>query len=350
MNYDSSVAIINGVKAQAFIKMTQAQLNYVSCPGISAMPPSWASAERRSQTEQVPEGMHRMAYWQWNATGDPAHPRVIVCAHGLSRQGRDFDVLARELSQHARVICPDVVGRGESDWLADSAGYQVPMYAADMLAMLAQVNAQAPIQTLDWVGTSMGGLIGMVLAGQPGLPLPQPISRLVLNDVGPTIQWAALQRIGQYLGKNLQFANLEQAAASMRLISEGFGPHTDEEWMQLSIAMVKPHPQSGVVLHYDPRIAEPMASMTQEAAQAGEAMLWQLYDQIKAQVLLLRGAQSDLISPQTAERMHTSGPRAQCVELEGIGHAPTLMAHAQVQLVSDFLAGKANLPTYLALE
>ncbi|WP_236748621.1 alpha/beta fold hydrolase [Acidovorax carolinensis] len=163
-----------------------------------------------------------MAYWEWNGTGNPAHPHVVVCVHGLTRQGRDFDTLARALSRHARVICPDVVGRGQSDWLADPAGYQIPQYVADMLALLGQLQQQAPVQTLDWVGTSMGGLIGMALCGQPGLgvpdepsasaetsvtavgslwPLAVPVRRLVLNDVGPAIEWLALQRIGQYLGR-----------------------------------------------------------------------------------------------------------------------------------------------------
>ena len=314
------------------------------------MAPSWASAQRRQEISSQPQGMHRMAYWEWNHTGNPRHPHVIVCVHGLSRQGRDFDVLARELSRFARVICPDVVGRGQSDWLADPMGYQVPMYAADMLALLAQVHAQAPIETLDWVGTSMGGLIGMGIVGQPQLPLPVPVRKLVLNDVGPVIEWQSLERIGSYLGKSLHFPNFESAAAAMRLISEGFGPHSDEQWAELSRAMVEPDPQGGVVLHYDPRIAAPMAQMTREAAQAGEALLWQLYDQIQAQVLLVRGADSDLLSSSTAKAMAERGPRAHCTELEGVGHAPTLVAPGQVALIREFLQGDKGLPTSISLE
>ena len=313
------------------------------------MAPSWASAQRRQEISSQPQGMHRMAYWEWNHTGNPRHPHVIVCVHGLSRQGRDFDVLARELSRFARVICPDVVGRGQSDWLADPMGYQVPMYAADMLALLAQVHAQAPIETLDWVGTSMGGLIGMGIVGQPQLPLPVPVRKLVLNDVGPVIEWQSLERIGSYLGKSLHFPNFESAAAAMRLISEGFGPHSDEQWKQLSQAMIKPQPEGGVVLHYDPRIAVPMAGMTREMAQAGEAMLWQLYDQIQAQVLLIRGADSDLLSEATAQAMAQRGPRAHCTELEGVGHAPTLVAPGQVALIREFLQGDSDLPARLTL-
>jgi pimeloyl-ACP methyl ester carboxylesterase len=278
-----------------------------------------------------------MAYWEWNATGNPSHPHVVVCVHGLSRQGRDFDTLARSLSAHARVICPDVVGRGHSDWLADPMGYQLPVYAADMLALLAQVHTQGAISTLDWVGTSMGGLIGMAVAGQPGLPLPAPIRRLVLNDVGPVIQWQALQRIGQYLGYPARFDSLQQAADAMWAISSSFGPHTPEQWLALSKPMVRSLPDGGLTLHYDPAIAAPFRALTPEAATAGEAALWQLYDQIQAQTLLLRGAQSDLLSPETALAMQGRGPKARCVELQGVGHAPTLVAADQVAVVQDFL-------------
>jgi pimeloyl-ACP methyl ester carboxylesterase len=286
-----------------------------------------------------------MAYWEWNATGNPAHPHVIVCVHGLSRQGRDFDVLARELSQHARVVCPDVVGRGQSDWLADPMGYQIPQYGADMVALLAQLHQQAPIATLDWVGTSMGGLIGMGIAGQPELPLPAPVRRLVLNDVGPVIQWQALQRIGQYLGFLAKFESLQQAADAMWAISTSFGPHTPAQWLELSRAMVRNLPEGGVTLHYDPAIAVPFRSVTQEAAAAGEAFLWQLYDQITARTLLLRGAQSDLLSHGTAQAMGQRGPRAQLVEFAGVGHAPTLVAADQVAVVRDFLLANGGTAT-----
>jgi len=280
-----------------------------------------------------------MAYWQW---GNPAAGHVIVCAHGLSRQGRDFDVLARALCEQAdqagqpvRVVCPDVVGRGRSDWLKDPMAYQIPNYAADMLALLAQLKPT----TLDWVGTSMGGLIGMVICGQPGLPLAVPVRRLVLNDVGPSIQWDAIQRIGLYLGNASRFASLEQAAQAMWVISTSFGPHTPEQWLALSRYMVKPveDAQGGVTLHYDPAIALPFRAVTQESAAQGEALLWQLYDGIKAQTLLTRGAQSDLLSPQTALAMTQRGPLARLVEFEGVGHAPTFIAADQVQAVTRFL-------------
>ena len=187
--------------------MTVPTLNYVSCP--------------------EPAGSHRMAYWLW---GEPDAPHVVVCVHGLSRQGRDFDVLAAALLERSpvplRVVCPDVVGRGRSDWLADPMGYGFPTYAGDMLQMLGQLHAAAPVATLDWVGTSMGGLIGMGLAGTPGLPLPARVRRLVLNDVGPVIAWSALQRIGTYLGNTGRFQTVQQAADAMWEISRTFGPHT----------------------------------------------------------------------------------------------------------------------------
>lgn len=309
--------------------MTEPTLNHVHCPGVSAAAAAGAPT--------TPGEGHRMAYWEWNGTGDAAHPHVVLCVHGLSRQGRDFDVLARRLSRHARVICPDVAGRGHSDWLADPAGYQVPVYAGDMLALLAQVHARAPIGTLDWVGTSMGGLIGMAVCGQPGLPLPVPVRRLVLNDVGPVIEWQALQRIGSYLGRPVRFDSEQQAAEALWAISRSFGPHTPAQWLALSRAMLRPHAQGGFTLHYDPAIALPFRAVTEEAARAGEALLWQLYDQITAQVLLLRGAESDLLSPATAAAMARRGPQARCIEFAGVGHAPTLMADDQVQAVARFL-------------
>jgi pimeloyl-ACP methyl ester carboxylesterase len=266
---------------------------------------------------------------------------VVVCAHGLTRQGRDFDVLAQALLARAggalRVVCPDVVGRGRSDWLADPMGYQLPTYVTDMLQMLGQLHGQAPIRTLDWVGTSMGGLIGMAVCGTPNLPLPAPVRRLVLNDVGPVIQWEALQRIGTYIGKTGRFDSVQQAADAMWAISRSFGPHTPEQWLALSQAMVKPLPEGGVTLHYDPALAVPFRALTQESAQQGQAALWQLYDNIRARTLLTRGVESDLLSHATAQEMARRGPKAQLIEFPGVGHAPTFVADNQVEAVASFL-------------
>ncbi len=281
---------------------------------------------------------HRMAYWEWGPA-DAGH--IVVCVHGLSRQGRDFDGLAQALVERSggavRVICPDVVGRGKSDWLADPMGYQVPTYAADVFALLAHLKPTT--QTLDWVGTSMGGLIGLAVCGQTQFPLPVPLRRLVLNDVGPAIQWDSIVRIGQYLGRAVQFESLQQAADAMWAVSTTFGPHTPAQWLELSRYMVKPVPgtANAVTLHYDPSIAVPFGTMTRESAAQGEAVLWQLYDAIAAQTLLLRGAQSDLLSVETARLMTARGPKARLVEFAGVGHAPTLIAFDQVDTVTQFL-------------
>jgi pimeloyl-ACP methyl ester carboxylesterase len=284
-----------------------------------------------------------MAYWQW---GDASAGHVIVCAHGLSRQGRDFDVLAQGLLarsvQPLRIVCPDVVGRGRSDWLKDPMGYGLPTYAADMLALLAQLNAQAPLRTLDWLGTSMGGLIGMAVCGTPNLPLPVPVRRLVLNDVGPIIEWQAVQRIGTYLGKAGRFDTIEEAATAMWAISTSFGPHTPEQWLALSRPMVKPLPEGGFTLHYDPAIAVPVRALTQEAAAQGQAALWQLYDHITARTLITRGANSDLLSRETALAMAQRGPKAQLIEFEGVGHAPTFVTDNQIEAVASFLLAQED--------
>lgn len=300
--------------------MLEPSLNYVTCPDAN--------------------GGHRMAYWQWGAANS-AH--VVVCAHGLTRQGRDFDALARALcaaaSGEMRVVCPDVAGRGKSDWLKDPMGYQVPTYAADMLTLLALLQPK----TLDWVGTSMGGLIGLVISGQPDLPLPVPVRKLVLNDVGPVIEWQAIQRIGQYLGNTGRFASEQQAADAMWAVSRSFGPHTPEQWLALSKPMLKPwvDPSTGVpdgfTLNYDPALARPFAAMTQDAAQQGEALLWALYDNTKAQTLITRGAESDLLSAATALAMTQRGPHARLVEFAGVGHAPTFVPADQTQTIVGFL-------------
>jgi len=270
-------------------------------------------------------GLHRMAYWEW---GDAANPHAVVCAHGLSRQGRDFDTLARDLAPQRRVVCPDVVGRGRSDWLADPMGYALPAYVADMVTLLARLDAAS----VDWVGTSMGGLIGLGLAAQKGSPL----RRLVLNDVGPAIQPGALQRIGSYLGQPAHWASVEEAADALWAISQGFGPHRRDEWLALT------RPQlvadgDGFRPHYDPAIAVPFRAITPQLAAAGEAALWAAYDSLRLPTLLIRGADSDLLTRATAQAMTERGPRARLVEFAGVGHAPTLVAADQRQAVIAFL-------------
>jgi pimeloyl-ACP methyl ester carboxylesterase len=280
-----------------------------------------------------------MAYWQWGQA-DASH--VVLCVHGLTRQGRDFDVLAQALCQRAtnlgqslRVVCPDVVGRGQSAWLQNPALYQLPTYAADMFSLLAQLQ---PV-TLDWVGTSMGGLIGLAVAGLAQAPAFAQVRRLVLNDVGPAIEAAALARIGDYLGKFGSYASEQDAADALGQVSASFGPHTPAQWLALTRPMLKPTADGTgrFTLHYDPALAEPFKAMTPEAAAQGEALLWQAYDQITAPTLLLRGAHSDLLSAATAQAMTQRGPQARLVTFAGVGHAPTLVADDQVQTLLSFL-------------
>ncbi|ODV26896.1 MAG: alpha/beta hydrolase [Variovorax sp. SCN 67-20] len=278
-----------------FVFMTEPTLHHVACDDA--------------------QGGHRMAYWQW---GDARSANVVICVHGLTRQGRDFDLLAQAIVARAggnvRVVCPDVVGRGRSDWLRDPAFYQVPVYAADMVALVAQLHREQPIDTLDYIGTSMGGLIGFVLAGHKELPLARPIRRFVLNDVGPTIEPAAVQRIGAYVGKSGRYESVQAAADAMWALSDG-----------------------GWLLHYDPAIGVALRAITPEAAAQGGAIMWSLYDAIEARTLITRGAVSDLLSRETAQAMTQRGPHAALVEFEGIGHAPTFVDPAQIAVVTNFL-------------
>ncbi|MFD4838409.1 alpha/beta fold hydrolase [Achromobacter sp. NPDC058515] len=292
-----------------------------------------------------PAGLHRMAYWEW---GDPANERVLLCVHGLTRSGRDFDALARRLADRYRVVCPDVVGRGRSDWLVNPAYYTVPQYLSDMVTLIARVRPAR----LSWVGTSMGGLIGMALSGaavfakamlamRPHagmLPPAQGIrfDKLVLNDVGPRLENGALSRIGQYVGEPGEFASFEQAVATMRVNSETFGPHTDMQWAELAKYL---YPEQGGkwVKHYDLAIAQALASQTPEELAAGEQILWRSYDAVDCPVLIVRGERSDLLTRSTVDEMLKRNPRAQAHEVAGVGHAPTLIADEQVDPVANFL-------------
>lgn len=304
--------------------MNEAQLQFIDCAHEGRAP-----------------GTHRMAYWSW---GVPHHAHVVVCVHGISRQGRDFDVLARKLigedGKRCRVVSVDVAGRGLSEWLSDPALYQVPQYAADLVTLLIALKGQGA-QTLDWVGTSMGGLIGIAVAAQaalnPELARFKP-RKLVLNDVGPVVQWSALQRISAYLGADPRFDTEQAAIDHLWTLSNSFGPHTPEQWLALSKPMIRAD-GAQFKLHYDPAIAAPVRATTPELAEQGQALLWQLYDAIQSETLLIRGEQSDLITLETAQRMQSRGPKAQLVQVQGVGHAPTLVQPDQTKLVEDFLFG-----------
>lgn len=278
-----------------------------------------------------PAGPHRMAWTEWGAADNP---RVLICVHGLTRVGRDFDRLARALADRYRVVCPDVVGRGASDWLRDARHYTLPQYAADMETLIAHLGAER----VHWVGTSMGGLIGLLLAGRP----LSPIARLVLNDVGPTLDAAALARIGDYVGRPRRFAGVEEATDYIAAVSAPFGLRSRDEWREITATVIRPVQDAqgaGWELHYDPRIGDALRATTPLEAAAGEALLWACYERIACPTLLIRGAESDLLTRATAQRMVASGPRPRLVEFAGVGHAPMLMHAEQIAAVREFLLG-----------
>ncbi len=281
-----------------------------------------SAARQRFVQCASPRGLHRMAYLEW---GEARNPKALVCVHGLTRCARDFDALARELSAHYRVVCPDVAGRGDSDWLPDPMLYALPQYVADLVTLIARLD----VDSVHWVGTSMGGLIGMALAAQAGTP----VNKLVLNDAGPVIARTSLERIGTYLGKAPVFHSLEAAEQYVRTVSAPFGPHSDAEWRFLTEVVLRRNPDGSYRLHYDPRIAEPYRAQMPDQ----DLELWPLYEAVACPTLVLRGARSDLLARATCEQMVARGPKAKVVEIAGVGHAPTLMHEDQIAIVRDFL-------------
>ncbi len=267
-----------------------------------------------------PHGFHRVHYTQW---GDPANDNVLICVHGLTRQGRDFDALAAALENTYRVICPDVVGRGRSDWFGHKADYSYPQYLADMTALLARSGADR----VDWVGTSMGGLIGMFLAAQPGTP----IRKLVMNDIGPFIPKAGLQRIADYVGRPVRFAGLDEMERYLRLVAAPFGALTDAQWRHLTVHSARRLDSGEYIFAYDPGIAEPFKDKLEDVD------LWPVWDAVRCPVLALRGAESDVLARADAEAMQSRGPQATLVEFAGIGHAPMLLNEQQIKVVRDWL-------------
>ena len=263
-----------------------------------------------------------MSYLEW---GDPKNQKVLVCVHGLGRCARDFDNLAAALSDKYRVVCPDVAGRGDSEWLRDPMLYQLPQYVGDMVTLIARLN----VESVHWIGTSMGALIGMGLAAQPG----NPVQKLVVNDAGPVISKVSLERIAAYFGMAPTFPNIEAAEKYVRVVSAPFGPHTDAEWRFLTEVVVRKNDDGSLRLHYDPKIAEPFRATMPEK----DLELWPLWDAIRCPTLVLRGALSDLLTRDTCDKMAGRGPKAKVVEIPGVGHAPTLMHEDQIKIVRDFL-------------
>lgn len=280
------------------------------------------SARQRHVRCASPRGLHRMSYLEW---GDPKNDRVLVCVHGLGRCARDFDRLAGALSASYRVVCPDVAGRGDSDWLPDPMLYQLPQYLGDMVTLIARLD----VERVDWLGTSMGGLIGMLLAAQANTP----VHKLVINDAGPVVTRVSLQRIAAYFGMAPVFPSLEAADQYVRTVSATFGPHSDAEWRFLTEVAVRRNDDGSYRLHYDPKIAEPFRASLPEK----DLELWPLWDAVRCPTLVLRGAQSDLLTRETCEQMKLRGPKAEIVEIPGVGHAPTLMHEDQISIVRQFL-------------
>lgn len=268
-----------------------------------------------------PSGLHRMAYTEW---GDPANPQVLVCVHGLSRNGRDFDDLARAMADSHRVVCPDIVGRGRSDWLRDPSGYGVPQYVTDMMVLIARLD----VETVQWLGTSMGGLIGMVLASLPGTP----VSRLLLNDVGPAISSESIRRIGEYIGRAPRFAGLEEAERYIRAVSAPFGALSDTQWRALTESSVRPAADGGLEMIYDPKIADSF----HRATAAGMIDLWPMFDRVRCPTRIVRGEFSDLLSAEVAQAMTARGPHPDLVQVPGVGHAPMFMDEAQIAIAREF--------------
>ena len=266
-------------------------------------------------------GLHRMAYREW---GDPMNPRVLICVHGLTRNGRDFDTLASVMCRDYRVVCPDVVGRGRSEWLKVKGDYALPQYVADMITLIARLD----VESVHWVGTSMGGLIGMLIASQPG----NPIHRLVLNDVGPVVTAASIERIGQYVGTAPRFADMEQAEAYLREVCAPFGALADAQWRHLTENVVT-KVEDGWAMAYDPGIGEPF----RKNPLVEDVDLWPVYDAIRCPTMVMRGAESDLLERETAEEMSRRGPCARVVEVADVGHAPMLLDEVQIGEVRDFL-------------
>jgi pimeloyl-ACP methyl ester carboxylesterase len=295
----------------------------------SVSTPSEHSTPRQRYVQCAnPSGLHRIAYTEW---GDPANPRVLVCVHGLTRSGRDFDRVAASHCDVYRVVCPDVAGRGLSDWLPDPTRYAVPQYVADMITLIARLD----VESVDWFGTSMGGLIGMSLAGLSGTP----VRKLLLNDIAPRIEPAALERIGAYVGQPLRFSTIEEGIDHAALLAASFGPLTPEDWREINTPLVRRREDGAWEFRYDPAIAVPFTASTPESAAAGEALLWRLFEAISCPVLVVRGELSDLLSRDTVAQMEMRGQSVSSAEIKGVGHAPAFLDAAQIALARRFFVG-----------
>jgi cobalt-zinc-cadmium efflux system protein len=272
------------------------------------------------------DGPHRMACHAW---GNPNNPKVLICVHGLTRRGSDFITLAEAMSKDYYVVCPDVVGRGDSDRLKNPMLYAVPQYVADMSSLITHLG----VSQVDWFGTSMGGLIGMVYASMP----KNPIRRMLINDVGPRIEPEAIKRLGSYVGQPFSFANRADALQRLNEICASFGSHTAEEWEIYNGPMLVQ--KDGLwVMHYDPDISVPFASVNPIMAKAGEMAMWHAFKQIHIPMLIVRGGDSDLLSAKTVAEMCKVNPYIRSIEIPGVGHAPAFVKSEQIALVKEFFS------------
>ncbi len=277
----------------------------------------------RFQTMTSPQGGHLLHYLTWGEPRDTA----VLCVHGLARNARDFDFLAQALARNHFVVCVDVVGRGESGWLADPDQYGYPQYLVDLYAVMTACG----LKTVDWIGTSMGGLLGMIYASAPDAPNQPHVRSLVLNDIGYRVPSAALKRIADYLHPPARFADLDAAEAYFRQALVSFGTISDEHWAHLARHGVRVHPDGGFVVHYDPAITTTFAAVVDE-----DLDLHPYWTAVRCPVLLLHGADSDVLPEDIARDMATR-PRVKRVEFSHVGHAPTLMPTNQIRAVVDWL-------------
>lgn len=268
-------------------------------------------------------GFYRIAYFEW---GDPANDEVLVCVHGLTRRGRDFDALAQAMADRYRVICVDLPGRGQSDWFAVAADYQPATYLQGIAALLARLD----VEQVDWLGVSLGGLLGMMLAAQP----KTPIRKLVLDDIGSYVGVEALQRIAAYVSDYPAFDDLDSLEVYLREVCAPYGLGTDAEWKHLVTYGSRRDENGAWRMHYDPKLAEPFKEGFSEPVS-----LWPLWAMIQAPVLLLRGGLSDILSAETAAEMVAKKPGTALVEFAGVGHAPMLMNAEQISAVRRWLLG-----------
>lgn len=269
-----------------------------------------------------PAGPCAMSYTDW---GDADNPNVVFCVHGLTRNSRDFDALAEVLSKTYRVISVDVAGRGESQWLKNPADYTYPTYCPMIWRLIMHLG----VKNLDWIGTSMGGIIGMMIAAMPG----NPINRMIINDVGPFLPKEALQRINAYLSMDFDFASLADIERHLRKVHEPFGPLTDQQWAHMAKHSSRQDENGNWCLSYDPAIKEPFKDVVDD-----DIAFWEIWDAIRCPILLLRGETSDILLRQTADEMLLRGPETQLVELPGIGHAPALMSDEQISTMEKWLS------------